>query len=151
MQIGFVRPLSALSFWHCVTRRVSLRFERMADEIPKTAAAAPAPSNSVAQQLFPNPVKLLQAVADPVRWAVMRELAAGRPVTVNELAARLKHAPDSVSHHLRWLREAGAVVVLNAPGQDARKKLYAPPPGTLRDGPSGKKEIDYGALVLRFG
>ena len=46
--------------------------------IPSAPGAAASPT--VAQSLFPHPAALLQVLGDPVRWAVVRELAAGAPL-----------------------------------------------------------------------
>jgi ArsR family transcriptional regulator len=53
-------------------------------------------------------VALLTAVADPIRWAVLRRLAGGR-TCVCDLQAEADVAPNLLSYHLRVLREAGLV------------------------------------------
>jgi DNA-binding transcriptional ArsR family regulator len=93
---------------------------------------------------------LLAAIADPVRWAVLRELAGGESLSVLELAGRLRKDSNLVSKHLRWLREASAVAVVAVPGVDGRKSSYAVPAASLRKDANGKPEIDYGVCVLRF-
>ena len=88
--------------------------------IPSAPGAAASPT--VAQSLFPHPAALLQVLGDPVRWAVVRELAAGAPLPVGELVARLRRKKSTVSQHLRALREAGAETAVPRPGADGRQQ-----------------------------
>lgn len=53
-------------------------------------------------------VALLAAVADPIRWAVLRQLAGG-DACVCELQAQADVAPNLLSYHLKVLRDAGLV------------------------------------------
>lgn len=53
-------------------------------------------------------VALLAAVADPVRWAVLRRLAGGQ-ACVCELQGHADVAPNLLSYHLKVLRDAGLV------------------------------------------
>jgi len=122
----------------------------MSDNVPQAPPAATATSQSIPPQFASNPVKLLAAIADPVRWAVLRELAGGESLSVLELAGRLRKDSNLVSKHLRWLREAGAVAVVAVPGVDGRKSSHAVPAAFLRKDANGKPEIDYGICVLRF-
>ena len=52
---------------------------------------------------------LLAAAADPVRWAVLQQLA-GAGACVCDLQAPVPIAPNLMSYHLKVLREAGLVV-----------------------------------------
>jgi ArsR family transcriptional regulator len=52
-------------------------------------------------------VLLLQAAADPIRLAVLRQLALAGPVCACDIAAGHEVTQPTVSHHLRVLREAG--------------------------------------------
>jgi ArsR family transcriptional regulator, arsenate/arsenite/antimonite-responsive transcriptional repressor len=55
-------------------------------------------------------VQLLQALADPVRLSIVRQLAAARgPVCACDLTECCTVRQPTVSHHLRTLREAGLV------------------------------------------
>ena len=54
-------------------------------------------------------LSLLGAVADPVRWRVLRRLSAG-PTCVCDLQAEVSVALNLLSYHLKVLREAGLVV-----------------------------------------
>lgn len=55
-----------------------------------------------------GPVALLTAVADPIRWTVLRRLASGR-ACVCALQAEAGVAANLLSYHLKVLREAGLV------------------------------------------
>lgn len=52
-------------------------------------------------------VLLLQAAADPIRLAILRQLALAGPVCACDIGAGYKVTQPTVSHHLRVLREAG--------------------------------------------
>ncbi len=52
---------------------------------------------------------LLQAVADPSRLAILRQLAAGGSVCACDFVGCCDVAQPTVSHHLKVLREAGWV------------------------------------------
>jgi ArsR family transcriptional regulator len=60
----------------------------------------------VTRQIDPE-VVLLQAVADPIRLAILRQLALAGPVCACDIAAGHEVTQPTVSHHLRVLREAG--------------------------------------------
>ncbi len=53
-------------------------------------------------------VALLAAVADPVRWTILRRLTGGQ-ACVCDLQADTVVAPNLLSYHLKVLREAGLV------------------------------------------
>jgi ArsR family transcriptional regulator len=53
-------------------------------------------------------VSLLAAVSDPVRWTVLRQLAAGQ-ACVCDLQTAVDVAPNLLSYHLKVLRDAGLV------------------------------------------
>jgi ArsR family transcriptional regulator len=55
-------------------------------------------------------VRLLQALADPTRLAIVRQLAADGTVCACDLTACCDVRQPTVSHHLKVLREAGAIV-----------------------------------------
>jgi ArsR family transcriptional regulator len=55
-------------------------------------------------------VRLLAALADPVRLEILRELAGSAEVCACDLTDCCQVSQPTVSHHLRVLREAGAVV-----------------------------------------
>jgi ArsR family transcriptional regulator len=51
--------------------------------------------------------RLLQAVADPLRLRILRQLAEVGPVCACDIAAGYSVSQPTISHHLRVLREAG--------------------------------------------
>jgi ArsR family transcriptional regulator len=54
-------------------------------------------------------VRLLQAIADPTRLAIVRQLSAGGATCACDFNACCDVAQPTVSHHLKVLREAGWV------------------------------------------
>jgi ArsR family transcriptional regulator, arsenate/arsenite/antimonite-responsive transcriptional repressor len=54
-------------------------------------------------------VRLLSALADPTRLAIVRELAGGSETCACDLTSCCDVRQPTVSHHLRVLREAGIV------------------------------------------
>ena len=82
-------------------------------------------------------VALLQAVADPVRWAVMATLAEA-PKCVCDIQARIPIPGNLLSYHLKVLREAGLVAssrrgrwVDYALAEDAHERMRSALPGAL--------------------
>ena len=55
-------------------------------------------------------IRLLAALADPVRLEIIRELAGSTEVCACDLTSCCTVRQPTVSHHLRVLREAGAVM-----------------------------------------
>jgi len=55
-----------------------------------------------------EPLVVLQAVADPIRWTVLETLAAA-PRCVCKLQEQIPIAGNLLSYHLKVLREAGLV------------------------------------------
>jgi hypothetical protein len=150
LQVFVGKVIAEVGFLHCVVGRRRFIIVPMSDVIPQTATVIPVVSPSLTPQFAANPVKLLVAVADPIRWAALRELAGGEALSVQELAGRLRQDANLVSKHLRWLREAGAVVVAKAPGGDGRKSLHVVPANYLGRDAAGKPMIDFGVCALRF-
>ncbi len=62
-----------------------------------------------ARTLDPD-VRLLQALADPTRLAIVRELAGQGQTCACDLTSCCDVRQPTVSHHLRVLREAGLIV-----------------------------------------
>ena len=54
-------------------------------------------------------VKLLQAAADPVRLAILRQLSSDSSVCACDFTSCCDVAQPTISHHLKVLREAGWV------------------------------------------
>ena len=55
-------------------------------------------------------IRLLAALADPARLEIVRELAGSAEVCACDLTSCCDVSQPTVSHHLKVLREAGAVV-----------------------------------------
>ena len=53
--------------------------------------------------------RLLHALADPMRLAIVRQLAVERETCACDLTVGIDLAQPTVSHHLRVLRQAGVV------------------------------------------
>jgi ArsR family transcriptional regulator len=84
-----------------------------------------------------EPVVVLQAVADPVRWAVLAMLVE-EPRCVCKLQERIPIAGNLLSYHLKVLREAGLVTTSRrgrwvdyALAHDATERMRAALPGAL--------------------
>ena len=92
---------------------------------------------------------MLQAVGDPVRWSILRELASGTSLSVQELRARVGGKQSQMSKHLVVLRAAGALVPTTAPDGDGRKAYHVVPENSRRT-EAGRPVLDYGVCVLRF-
>ena len=82
-----------------------------------------------------EPVVVLQAVADPVRWAVLAMLAEA-PRCVCKLQEQIPIAGNLLSYHLKVLREAGLVTTSRrgrwvdyALAPDAPERMRAALPG----------------------
>jgi len=54
-------------------------------------------------------VRLLQALADPTRLSIVRELAGGQSIGACDFTGCCDVRQPTVSHHLRILREAGVI------------------------------------------
>jgi ArsR family transcriptional regulator len=83
-----------------------------------------------------DPAVLLAAVADPVRWRLLAELARMGTRCVCDLQPVGGVAPNVLSYHLRVLREAGLVTASRrgrwvdyALAPDALDRLHAAVPG----------------------
>jgi protein-tyrosine-phosphatase/DNA-binding transcriptional ArsR family regulator len=70
----------------------------------------------------PSPIELLQLLADPLRWQLLRELARSDR-RVNELTALSGKPQNLVSYHLRELRDAGLVSARQS-SADRRDSYY---------------------------
>ncbi len=68
--------------------------------------------------------RFLACIADPTRFALLRELSA-REATVNELVDATGSTQSNVSHHLRLLRDCG-FVVFERDGRNNRYSLSVP-------------------------
>jgi len=82
-----------------------------------------------------DPLEVLQAIADPVRWAVLDQLAES-PRCVCKLQDRIPIAGNLLSYHLKVLREAGLITSARrgrwidySLADDARERMLAALPG----------------------
>jgi ArsR family transcriptional regulator len=80
-------------------------------------------------------VALLQAVADPIRWAVLEALSDDQRC-VCDLQERVPVPGNLLSYHLKVLREAGLIVATRrgrwidyALAEDAREQMLRALPG----------------------
>ena len=84
-----------------------------------------------------EPLLVLQAVADPVRWSVLTMLAEA-PRCVCKLQEQIPIAGNLLSYHLKVLREAGLVTTSRrgrwidyALAEDAPQRMRSALPGAL--------------------
>ena len=77
---------------------VNIEVHRYDAVMPRTKAAGVDPD-----------VRLLQALADPTRLAIVRQLASDAEVCACDFTSCCDVAQPTVSHHLKVLREAGWV------------------------------------------
>ena len=56
-------------------------------------------------------VRALKALADPVRFRMVRELAAAGELSCGEVQTHFRLSQPTISHHLKILSEAGIVAV----------------------------------------
>jgi DNA-binding transcriptional ArsR family regulator len=87
----------------------------------------------------------LKALADQTRWRMVQELLAG-PLTVNELAQRLKVSQYNVSKHLRVLRQCGLVEAVKR-GKHVDCRIA---PAFQRRMAGNNHQLDLGCCVFRF-
>lgn len=95
-------------------------------------------------------MEVLVAIADPVRHAVLRELADGSYPAVKDLAVKLGCHPDQMGRHLQRLCKAGLVVGVRAEGSDKRSRYYQIPKPFRSTLPDGRRVLDFSFCVLRF-
>ena len=74
---------------------------------------------------------MFEALADPTRRAVLRDVAERGPVTATELAADLPVTRQAIAKHLAVLREAGLV----DPERAGRETRFSATPG-----PHGRRQ-----------
>jgi DNA-binding transcriptional ArsR family regulator len=92
---------------------------------------------------------VVAAIADKTRCALLRVLADGAPQSVNDLAERLGREADGISKHLKILRDARMLRLVNPPGSDRRKQLHELPAVFRSRDAAGKTILDFGAVLLR--
>jgi DNA-binding transcriptional ArsR family regulator len=111
--------------------------------MPNDIPTAPAPLPTV------RPVSLFQALGNETRLAMIRRLAAGGTLSVNDFVPASGMSQAGVSKHLELLRQAGVVVKAPSPDGDLRKHCYQIPPSFLV-ARSGLIELDCGMCVMRL-
>ena len=87
----------------------------------------------------------LKALGDKTRWRIVQELLSS-PVTVSELAERLKASQYNVSKHLRILRAAGIVEAVKR-GKHVHCRIV---PAFQHRVAKDKNQLDLGCCVFRF-
>ncbi len=75
-------------------------------------------------------VRMLRALANPIRFHLVELIAEGKDCTVSQLAQTLSLAQSSLSEHLSTLREAG-LVQTSGEGATPSNSYYCLDPGTL--------------------
>jgi DNA-binding transcriptional ArsR family regulator len=90
---------------------------------------------------LPDSDRLAKALGSPVRWKMLKELSAGEPRAIGELASAAGCNYDNASRHLIVLRKAGLVV-------QGRGRLYQIPKQYLST--TGQPHVDYGHCLLRM-
>jgi DNA-binding transcriptional ArsR family regulator len=92
-----------------------------------------------------NCAPFLKALADKTRWHIVQELLPG-PLTVGEIAARVKASQYNVSKHIRILRNAGIVEA----AKDGKHLNCQIAPAFRRKVAKDKQQLDLGCCVFRF-
>ena len=110
------------------------------------SAANPSPAPTTAGEPAPVPDGIQhrhvsRAVHVPARWRILRELAKGEPLPVNELSRRVRCPAASVSKHMAILKLAGVVKV-------GYGRLYKLSPGVQAQ--PGAQRLDLGHCILKL-
>lgn len=118
---------------------------------PSPANANPVTAAAPVSRPVGAALVILRAITDPMRDAVMQELADGSFPSVMVLAKKLDCHPDMMGRHLQRLKKVGLVICVN-PGEEAdqRSKYYQIPTEFRSTLPDGTRVLDFGKVVLRF-
>ena len=100
-------------------------------EAPQTAATTYRPSLE----------KMVIALGHKRRWKILKELSAGEPRTIGEIATVAGCSYDNAAQHLKLMCKAGLIVV-------GRGHLYQIPRQYLPT--PGQPIVDYGHCLLRI-
>ncbi|MBA2436232.1 MAG: helix-turn-helix domain-containing protein [Verrucomicrobiota bacterium] len=84
---------------------------------------------------------LLRAIGDETRWQILRELAAGEPLMVKEIAEAIGRSESGIAKHLAVLRKAGITQIGRGRLQQIRPHFMADPAARV---------LDFGYLQLRL-
>ncbi len=122
------------------------------DSMPGTSVApAPAVAAPVALPQAGKALELLNAITDPMRYAVLRELADGSYPPVITLAKKLGCHPDQMGRHLQRMKKAGLLNRVNSGDEaDQRAKYYQIPAAFRSREPDGKLVLDFGSVMVGF-
>jgi DNA-binding transcriptional ArsR family regulator len=99
------------------------------------------PPKTATETLRPDLKRLASALGHTTRWKMLRELSAGEPRTIDEMAKVAGCSYDNASKHLGMLRKAGLVV-------QGRGRLYELPKSYLPA--PGQPVVDFGHCLLRL-
>ncbi len=91
-----------------------------------------------------DPVAILTALANPVRWCAMQMMADGSSLMIEQLARKVDKPMDGIGKHLILMRNAG--VIEWTPGKDTRVNLYRIPQRFLRE----NRVVDFGFARFQF-
>ena len=84
--------------------------------------------------------RLITALSHDTRWRILKELSAGEPMMVRELATRVGCSDTMASKHMAVLRDAGLVI--------CRRQLYQLQPHHVPK--PGEPIVDFGHCLLRL-
>lgn len=98
------------------------------------------PSNPPAAPSLPLE-RVLSAIATPVRWRILQQLADGEQHMVAEIAERVGQSANNTSKQLSVLRNAGVVTA-------GRNRLYQLQPQFIAD--KTERLLDFGWCLLRL-
>ena len=95
-------------------------------------------------------VRLLEAIADPVRYEALRTLATGLYLTPLDLSKKVQVSHDNMAKHMRLLKARGAVQLVRPENADGRAQYYQIPARFRQTTDTGRPLLDYGVCVIRF-
>src|SRR6266849_5979148 len=90
-------------------------------------------------------IAALKALGEETRLRILR-LLFKEPLSVNEIAERLKGSQYNVSKHLRIMREAG----LLESQKQGKQRLYTVAPGLKRQVAANNNVLDLGCCTFRL-
>lgn len=112
--------------------------------------ALPPVGNVFRAAMFRRPVRVLQGIADPVRFKVLKLMADGSIFNVKDLAKKLNAHPDTMGKHVKVLRTRGLLVSVRPDDSDGRKQLVQIPEEFRSKDSEGNVVLDFGICVLRL-
>jgi DNA-binding transcriptional ArsR family regulator len=116
---------------------------------PGTPAPAVAEVKTAAATAV-EPLLVLKAIADPVRYRVLQLMARGEVLTVIEMAKRLKVHPDTMGKHVKAMRRGQLIRRVKSEGADGRVKQFQIAEACRPAVPEGAQRVlDFGCCTLR--